>query len=87
MFSEIYYPKGWDAYIDGKKTTYCKTNYALRGLAIPSGKHSIEFKFEPVSVSKGEQIARYSNIFSVLLVLFCFFMAWKTSRSKKPTVQ
>ena len=87
VFSEIYYPLGWDAYIDGKKATYCKTNYVLRGLAVPAGKHSIEFKFEPVSVSKGEQIARYSNIFSVLLVLFCFFMAWKTSRSKKPTVQ
>jgi uncharacterized membrane protein YfhO len=77
VFSEIYYPHGWDAYIDGKKTPYCKTNYALRGLAIPAGKHSIEFKFEPVSVSKGEQIARYTNIFSVLFVLFCLFMVWK----------
>jgi len=80
VFSEIYYPHGWEAYIDGKKTTYCKTNYALRGLAIPAGKHTIEFKFDPVSVSKGEQIARYTNIFSVLFVLFCFFMVWKNRK-------
>jgi len=80
VFSEIYYPHGWDAYIDGKKTPYCKTNYALRGLAIPAGKHNIEFKFEPVSVSKGEQIARYTNIFSVLFVLFCLFMVWKNRK-------
>ncbi len=77
VFSEIYYPNGWDAYIDGKKTPYCKTNYALRGLAIPAGKHTIDFIFDPVSVRKGEQIARYSYIFSVLLVLLCLFMVWK----------
>jgi len=80
VFSEIYYPHGWEAYIDGKKTAYCKTNYALRGLAIPAGKHTIEFKFDPVSVSKGEQISRYTNIFSVLFVLFCFFMVWKNRK-------
>ena len=84
VFSEIYYPKGWDAYIDGKKTPYCKTNYALRGLAIPAGKHTIDFIFDPVSVRKGEQIARYTNIFSVLVVLFCLFMVWR-NRKKSAT--
>jgi len=77
VFSEIYYPHGWEALIDGKKTPYVKTNYALRGLAIPAGRHTIDFIFDPVSVKKGEQIARYSNIFSVLFILFCLFMAWK----------
>ncbi len=77
VFSEIYYPHGWEAYIDRKKTPYCKTNYALRGLAIPAGKHTIEFIFDPVSVRKGEHIARYTNIFAVLVILLCFFMAWK----------
>ncbi len=79
VFSEIYYPHGWEAYIDGKKTPYCKTNYALRGLAIPAGRHKIEFIFDPASFRVGEQIARYTNIFSVLFVLFCLFMVWKTS--------
>ena len=83
VFSEIYYPSGWEAYIDGKKTPYCKTNYALRGLAIPPGKHSIEFIFDPASVRVGESISRYSYIVSVLFILLCFFMAWKNR--KKPT--
>lgn len=77
VFSEIYYPLGWDAYIDGKKTPYVKTDYALRGLAIPAGKHTIDFIFDPVSVRKGEQIARYSYMLSVLVVLLCLFMVWK----------
>jgi len=82
VFSEIYYPHGWEVYIDGKKTAYCKTNYTLRGLAIPAGKHTIEFKFEPVSVKKGEMISRYTHIFSVLFVLFCLFMVWRNNRNK-----
>ena len=77
VFSEIYYPHGWLAFIDGKNSPYCKTDYALRGLAVPAGKHTIEFIFDPTSVKKGEQIARYTNIFSVLLVFLCLFMAWK----------
>lgn len=84
VFSEVYYPLGWEAYIDGKKTPYVKTNYALRGLAIPAGKHSVEFIFDPKSVRVGESIATYMNIFSVLFVLFCFFMVWK-NRNKKTT--
>ena len=84
VFSEIYYPNGWEAYIDGKKTAYCRTDYALRGLAVPAGKHSIKFVFDPASFRVGETIARYANIFSVLFVLLCIFMAWKT-REKENT--
>ena len=84
VFSEIYYPSGWEAYIDRKKTPYCKTNYALRGLAIPAGKHSIEFIFDPASVRVGEGISRYAYIISILFILLCFFMAWK-NRMKSTT--
>jgi uncharacterized membrane protein YfhO len=68
---------GWEAYIDGKKAAYCKTDYVLRGMAIPAGKHSIEFIFDPTSVKTGEKISRYLHNFSVLFVLLCLFMAWK----------
>lgn len=82
VFSEIYYPRGWEAYIDGKKTAYCKTDYALRGLSIPAGKHTIKFIFDPASFRNGETISRYTNIFSVLFVLLCFFMAWKNRKKE-----
>lgn len=86
VFSEVYYPLGWKAYIDGKETPYCKTNYALRGLAIPAGKHTIDFVFDPASVRIGEKVARYANIAAVLIVLLCLFMAWKKrdGGSEKP---
>lgn len=88
VFSEVYYPLGWEVFIDGKKTTYCKTDYALRGLAIPAGKHTIEFVFDPASVRVGESISRYVNIFSVLFVLLCIFMAWKiNNRKEDPAVK
>jgi Bacterial membrane protein YfhO len=87
VFSEIYYPHGWEAFIDGKKTPYTKTNYALRGLAIPAGKHTIDFIFDPVSVRKGEQIARYTNIFSVLFVFFCIFMMWKNRNKNAESIK
>jgi hypothetical protein len=91
VFSEIYYPSGWLAYIDGKQTPYCRTDYALRGLAIPAGKHNIEFIFDPASVRVGENISRYSYIVAVLFILLCFFMAWRnrkknTSDSKPDSV-
>jgi hypothetical protein len=82
VFSEIYYPYGWNAYIDGKKTEYVKTNYALRGLSVPAGKHTIRFVFEPSSYKKGVQIAYISSFFIALLVLGGFFMAWRDGSRK-----
>lgn len=66
LFSEIYYPAGWKAYIDGKPTHIIKANYILRALNLPQGSHTVEFKFEPESFSKG---AYYSSIASGILIL------------------
>ena len=62
VFSEIYYPKGWNAYIDGKLASYCRTNYTLRGMFIPAGKHIIDFRFEPSSYKIGNQISYMASI-------------------------
>ena len=67
VFSEIYYSDGWNCYIDGKKTDKIfRANYILRGAMIPAGKHSITWKFEPVSFKKA---SGYSMIGSLLLLL------------------
>jgi len=57
VFSEIYYPHGWKAYIDGKETEIVKVDYCFRGLPLPAGQHTIEFRFEPASKAKGDLIS------------------------------
>ena len=69
IFSEIWYPEGWNCYIDGKKTDKIfRANYILRGAMIPAGKHTIVWKFEPTSYATGESLSLYSSV--LLLVLF-----------------
>ena len=77
VFSEIYYPKGWNAYVDNKLTPYYNTNYILRGLPLAAGKHTIRFVFEPESVKSGRSIMFMASILIVLSLLGGLFMAWK----------
>ncbi|MFN8243107.1 MAG: YfhO family protein [Ferruginibacter sp.] len=69
VFSEVYYSEGWNAYIDGQKTDYVKTNYILRGLYVPAGSHTIDFKFEPASFTTGRTITIWSCILIYVMLL------------------
>lgn len=69
IFSEIYYKKGWNAYIDGNKVSHLRANYVLRALPVPAGKHTIEFKFEPKVIKIGSSIALVSSIGMVLSLI------------------
>lgn len=66
IFSEIYYPAGWNAYLDGEKVDYFRANYLLRGMIIPAGQHTIEFKFEPQTYATSNIV---SSIFSIVILL------------------
>lgn len=82
VLSEIYYPGGWNMYIDGKKTDYFKANYVLRGIVIPQGKHTIDFKFEPASYKAGYTIASISNIIVLLVLIGSVSMIFIQARKK-----
>lgn len=69
VFSEMYYGKGWNAYIDGKKSDHIRVDYVLRALYIPAGKHTVEFKFEPQVVKTGSTITLISSIGMLLLLV------------------
>jgi len=73
IFSEIYYDKGWNAYIDGEIKPHFRANYVLRGMQIPKGNHIIEFKFEPSAYKIGEKVSLASSIILLLLLAFVSF--------------
>lgn len=81
VFSEIYYPKGWNVTIDGKEATHFRVDYTLRGMEIPAGKHTIEFKFEPQVVKTGGTIALFSSIGMVLFLLGGIYFENKRRKS------
>lgn len=87
IFSEIYYGKGWNAYLDGELIPHFRANYVLRGLIIPAGTHSIVFKFEPTIFQKTDSI---SFVFSLLLIIGFFgiigFEIYKHFRKPQETV-
>ena len=68
VFSDVYYPAGWNVYIDGKKGEIARVNYLLRGVKIPAGEHKIEMKFEPRSYQLGNTISRWSSVLILLLL-------------------
>jgi len=77
VFSEIYYPVGWKATIDGKDSEYFCTDYVLRGMKIPAGKHTVQFEFHPDSYYKGESVAMFGSILVFLFLGVGVFMQWK----------
>ncbi len=77
VFSEIYYDKGWDAYLDGKKTDYCRVDYVLRGMPVPAGEHNIEFRFEPRVYAVSDTISAVSSILVYLLLIGTVVTEWR----------
>ena len=69
VFSEIYYDKGWNAFIDGNPAPYCKVDYVLRGMAVPAGNHKIEFRFEPKSYIMGNRLSVWASVLTYLLLI------------------
>lgn len=69
VFSEIYYDKGWEAYIDGQPADHARADWTLRAMRIPAGNHEIEFRFIPHAYRTARGVASASSGVLVLLVL------------------
>lgn len=82
VFSEIYYDKGWNAFINGEKVPYFRANYLLRAMNLKAGKYDIEFKFEPKSYSTGNTIALFSSIVFILAILIFIYFKSKIKKDE-----
>lgn len=82
VFSEIYYEKGWNAYVDGKKTPHFRADFVLRAMVLPAGDHKLEFRFEPKSYYTGQMVSLGSSLLLILLLLGYFVKAILDSRKK-----
>ncbi len=80
VFSEIYYPKGWQVTIDGEPVEMLRVNYALRALVILEGVHTVEFRFDPPSIKATDAIAYAALIIMLLTALFLVYRSLKPSR-------
>ena len=73
VFSEIYYPSGWEVFVDGDKSNFFDVNYLLRGMLIPKGKHKIEFYFSPKIVNTGINIRIITIIITFSLIAYMLY--------------
>ncbi|MCR8668115.1 YfhO family protein [Aestuariibaculum sp. M13] len=83
VFSEVYYGNGWKTIIDGKEASHIRVDYTLRGMEIPEGKHTIEFKFDPDVVKTGSTITLAGSLLFALLLVGGLFYEFK---KKKETI-
>jgi hypothetical protein len=84
VLSEIYYPSGWKAYVDGKETKIFKTNYLLRGIFLQPGDHQIVFKYAPTSYAAGMWISGTTLLLLLGLLGYSAWMAYRKRRQQPP---
>lgn len=84
VLSEMYYPEGWKAYLDGKtELEIYKTNHAIRSVVVPAGEHNIEFRFHPQSFYTGARISMASLYLIYLLLAGLLFTRYRQAKAGK----
>ncbi|AZI23284.1 hypothetical protein EIH07_09640 [Chryseobacterium taklimakanense] len=81
VFSEIYYPKCWKMFIDGKEVPYIKADYLLRAVHVPAGNHTLKMVFEPEVIKTGKMISMaVFGLFLLLAALGIWFLVKNRER-------
>lgn len=81
VLSEIWYPPGWVATLNGEETNIIRSNYVLRGFEIPAGQHTLEMSLEPVWYESGKWLARAGTLLLFGSGLFGLFITYKRKES------
>lgn len=77
VFSEVYFSNGWKVWIDDVPADHFRANYILRAMNVPTGKHTIKFRFDPDDYTRGNTVGDIaSGIVTILLVLAAFII-WR----------
>ena len=79
--SEVFY-KEWHCYVDGVETDIIKTNFFLRGVVVPAGKHTVEFRFESPAFQTGRTVSIVSNIIASLIGIAGVGLWWLSNKRK-----
>lgn len=82
VLSEIYYPAGWKAYVDGKEVPIHETDFVLRGIAVPAGKHVVTFTFNPKSYTVGIKIAWGATLLLLAIGIIGFIGVFREKQAK-----
>ena len=82
VFSEIYYPYGWEVKVNGEKIDLMRVNYVLRGLELKKGDNIIEMRFNPSPYSIGNKVVIASNFILLLLSISILFLEVRTKFKK-----
>ncbi len=83
VFSEIYYPKGWQVTIDEKPVHMFRVNYTLRALPIPAGEHTIVFDFYPQSIEVTDNIANTALLTMLIIALLVLYNAYRNYKKQR----
>lgn len=81
VFSEIYFPWGWQVTVDGEPVEMGRVNYVLRAVNLPAGDHEVVFRFDPESVHTTEAIAYISLILILAAFVLVGIGAWKSRKA------
>lgn len=77
IFSEIFYDKGWTAYIDGVEAPYFRADYVLRAMQLPAGDHTVEWRFRAPQWGLISGITLAASLVVLLAAAAALFAAWK----------
>ncbi|MFT4603137.1 MAG: hypothetical protein ACI857_003324, partial [Arenicella sp.] len=77
VFSEVHYPVGWKAFVDGSEVSITRANYLLRAVEVPAGDHTVTFEYELESYAKSGTYANIGTIIVFLILIAGLVIGWK----------